>query len=45
MPNTGDGPVIDMGLVHGQPWCKDGTRIVMGLEDMRPDDRKNQFEN
>jgi hypothetical protein len=32
--------VIDMGLVHGQPWGKDGTRIVMGLEDMRPDYRR-----
>jgi hypothetical protein len=31
--------VIDMGLVWGKPWCKDGTRLVMGLEDMQPDYR------
>jgi hypothetical protein len=28
--------VIDMGLVHGKPWCKDGTRMVLTVDGMEP---------
>jgi hypothetical protein len=32
--------VIDMGMVHGRPWGKDGTRLVMGLDEMQPEYRR-----
>jgi len=28
--------VIDMGLVHGTPWSKDGTRLVLTVDGMEP---------
>ena len=30
---------IAMGIVHGQPWSKDGTRVVLGVRDIWPPTR------